>query len=180
MLIFVLLLEIISACKSGFCNADHSTYFKENWRGNNPGDFFITLPYSDECEHIENDVLRKEFPKSVIDKDIDHIIELQNDWPEYEHCDKKIRGNMVAAVISWNRGVGNLCCKYTDAEKETVYGARYTIAKEAVIRCCQRGRTSNIVIIVIVFVIIMVAFGAYAYKNRREEADDQEEQSILY
>src|SRR5882762_3641575 len=109
-----------NACKVACGPNTRTNFFTENW-GSKPLDYFwVNVPYSNLCEMINSTALRKEFPALFADgRQVEHIIEKSNDYPELGKCadgNRSIRGNLAAANASWNRQVGNLCCKYTDEE----------------------------------------------------------------
>lgn len=156
LLIFATLREA-AACKVTSCRNGHTDYFKANWR-NNPQDFWQDVPIEShlKCQEISNEDLRKEYPGLFpTGWQVEHIIELNNDYPNYADCKPlNIRANMVSAVGAWKVAVGQLCCLWADKEKSIVYGARYGDALNMVTSRCCAPRTWSVAIVCAVLALI--------------------------
>lgn len=187
----LLLFSLTLACKQSNCTSQQTAWFKNNWRGN-PAEVWVNLSFSDPCEIITNRKLRSEFPSEVHGREIDHMVETANDYPEYAHCSRNIRGNLVAVNPTWNKQVGNLCCPQTDAEKNIVYGQRYKQAVYYVtVLCCGNrtvppqppGNPADLVIILIGLFALVLVFIGYVSIRQPAGNDDyrlvsQDEQSV--
>ena len=121
------------------CGAnDHST----RWREVSPPrvSLFLADTYSyggNKCDTVTNPTYREMLKRAGYDlgsMEVEHIIDIAHS--ELPGCNKNIRGNLVIADASWNRGVGNLCWTYASAEKANVYGEIFTNARTAVRECC--------------------------------------------
>ena len=157
------------------CVSQHSSFFNDNY-GKTNYRFYIPETYenTNPCEVIDNIKFRKIYNQYTVGNNIDveHIIDLQNSEPELESCNKNIRGNMILADRSWNRGVGGLCWDYVKMEKSQVYGNIFNQAYNNVKKCCGMSTVgSHFLYAVIGFcltlkVILTILVGIWFYKKR--------------
>ena|SRR5882762_9936042 len=159
--LIILLATLIAsadACKATCAQPSRTrtNIFIDHWR-KNPRDFWINVPYSDPCEAITNEALRKEFPILFTEWSIGHIIEKSNDYPEFAYCPRNIRANLVAVNTTWNNQISDLCCDYTNVEKDIVYGDRYHEALNAVVsECCLAGLKGKIRVVFLYFLYVVL------------------------
>ncbi len=82
----------------------------------------------------------------------------------------------MAAHPTWNRAVGQLACKFADQEKAIVYGARYEIARSAVIDCCEGADGLSAIIIVFICIVFIgvIAISVWMFPKRCARGKDNE------
>ncbi len=163
--ILFLIIALVTACQPGDCGARrHTTWFEDHfWRGNST-DFWIRLPYTDPCEHVDLAQLAKEFPVGapgfhpeltgwaithVIDPRRGHIEALAGSssplgGSPYAHCDPNIRANFVATNTRWTKRVVNLCCDAADEETRRVFGNQHLVAISSIATlCCTKATPTS-------------------------------------
>lgn len=135
-IIFILFEIYLSAKKK--CVSTHSTFYNTNY-GKTNMEFFVPETYVDTNprEPMTNIKFRSMYPQYLIGNEAEHIIDKTNSEPELEKCNKNIRGNLVMANSSWNKGVGGLCWNYVKLEKKQIYGNIFQRAMDNVKKCCD-------------------------------------------
>lgn len=151
MIIALITIYYVAACRDTDCDAGSSAYFKQEWP-ESPTNFYLDVPLhmlNNTCMTVDSIDLYHLYPE------FDPAVWVPYNIIHGSCCERSVLGNFVFARREWVYSMAPLCCKWAADERMWVFGAKKRSRVSSVIHSCCGGVSSrNVPVIVLSFLLL--------------------------